>query len=99
MLSNFTFLLLILNAFLKFLQVATLLAVYATWGFANIRGIGWGWAGVIWLFSIITYLPLDIIKFAVRYILSGKAWDLLIERRVIYIKIVIIWLDHRNRGI
>ncbi|RVW43703.1 ATPase 8, plasma membrane-type [Vitis vinifera] len=31
-------------------------------GFARIEGIGWGWAGAIWLFSIITYFPLDILK-------------------------------------
>jgi H+-transporting ATPase len=58
--------------------------VYANWGFANIRGIGWGWAGVIWLFSIVTYVPLDIIKFFVRYIQSGKAWDNLIERKTAF---------------
>lgn len=63
-------------------QVATLIAVYADWGFANVRGIGWGWAGVIWLFSIVTYFPLDVIKFIVRYIQSGKSWDLLLERKV-----------------
>ena len=63
-------------------QVATIIAVYAVWGFANIRGVGWGWAGVIWLYSIVTYVPLDFIKFIVRYIQSGKAWDNLIERKV-----------------
>ncbi|GJR05470.1 plasma membrane ATPase 4 [Tanacetum coccineum] len=32
--------------------VATLIAVYAEWEFARIKGVGWGWAGVIWLYSI-----------------------------------------------
>lgn len=64
------------------LQVATIIAVYAVWGFANIRGIGWGWAGVIWLYSIVTYVPLDIIKFFVRFIQSGKAWEDLLESKV-----------------
>jgi H+-transporting ATPase len=62
--------------------VATIIAVYAVWGFANIRGVGWGWAGVIWLYSIVTYVPLDIIKFFVRFIQSGKAWDNLLESKV-----------------
>lgn len=62
--------------------MATLIAVYANWGFARIKGVGWGWAGIIWLYSVVFYVPLDFIKFAVRYILSGKAWDTLIERRV-----------------
>lgn len=68
-----------------FLQVATLIAVYANWSFAAIEGIGWGWAGVIWLYNLIFYIPLDFIKFFIRYALSGKAWDLVIEQRV-YIK-------------
>ncbi|KAI5083900.1 hypothetical protein GOP47_0000069 [Adiantum capillus-veneris] len=76
--------LLLLIAFVVAQLVATLLAVYATWGFASIRGIGWGWAGVIWLYSLVTYVPLDIIKFAVRYILSGRSWDLLLEQRVAF---------------
>jgi len=63
-------------------QVATLIAVYANISFAKIRGIGWGWAGVIWLFSLIFYVPLDIIKFTVRYALSGEAWNLLFDRKV-----------------
>jgi len=63
-------------------QVATLIAVYANISFAEIRGIGWGWAGVIWLFSLIFYVPLDIIKFTVHYALSGEAWSLLFDRKV-----------------
>lgn len=65
------------------LQIATFIAVYATWGFANIRGIGWGWAGVIWLYSLVFYIPLDIIKFATRYILSGRAWDNMLNSKVL----------------
>jgi H+-transporting ATPase len=64
------------------MQVATLIAVYANWGFARIKGMGWGWAGVVWLYSIIFYLPLDIIKFLIRFALSGKAWDNLLENKV-----------------
>ena len=64
------------------MQIATLIAVYANWSFAAIEGIGWGWAGVIWLYNIIFYIPLDIVKFLIRYALSGRAWDLVIEQRV-----------------
>lgn len=65
-----------------YVQIATLIAVYANWSFAAIEGIGWGWAGVVWLYNIIFYFPLDPIKFIIRYALSGKAWDLVIEQRV-----------------
>ncbi|GAA0151103.1 primary active transporter [Lithospermum erythrorhizon] len=76
--------LLLMVAFLAAQLVATLICVYATWGFARIAGIGWGWAGVIWLFSIITYFPLDILKFIIRYALSGKAWDSMIQKRTAF---------------
>lgn len=66
------------------MQVATLIAVYANWEFARIKGIGWGWAGVIWLFSIVFYFPLDIFKFFIRFVLSGRAWDNLLQNKTAF---------------
>ncbi|KAF7062892.1 hypothetical protein CFC21_069443, partial [Triticum aestivum] len=60
------------------------LLVFAFFVAQLIKGIGWGWAGVVWLYNIITYLPLDIIKFLIRYTLSGKAWDLVIDQRIAF---------------
>ncbi|CAM6069561.1 unnamed protein product [Sphagnum tenellum] len=76
--------LLLMSAFIIAQLIATFIAVYATWGFANIRGIGWGWAGVIWLYSLVFYIPLDIIKFATRYILSGTAWDNMLNSKTAF---------------
>nr|AKI29085.1 plasma membrane ATPase [Pyrus betulifolia] len=76
--------LLLLGAFMIAQLVATLIAVYANWGFARIQGAGWGWAGVIWLYSIVTYVPLDLLKFAIRYIQSGKAWNNLLENKTAF---------------
>lgn len=76
--------LLLVSAFVVAQLVATLIAVYANWGFARIEGCGWGWAGVIWLYSLVTYVPLDLLKFAIRYILSGKAWDNLLENKTAF---------------
>ncbi|EEC78976.1 hypothetical protein OsI_19456 [Oryza sativa Indica Group] len=67
--------LLLVGAFLIAQLMATLIAVYANWPFAKMKGIGWSWGMVIWLFSIVTFFPLDIFKFAIRYFLSGKAWN------------------------
>ncbi|CAM6035622.1 unnamed protein product [Sphagnum compactum] len=83
--------LLLMSAFLIAQLIATFIAVYATWGFANIRGIGWGWAGVIWLYSLVFYIPLDIIKFATRYILSGTAWDNMLNSKTAFTR-------HKNFG-
>ncbi|KAJ1385908.1 P-type ATPase [Sesbania bispinosa] len=67
-----------------YLQVATIIAAYAHWDFARINGIGWGWAGVIWIFSIVTYIPLDILKFLIRLGLSGRAWDNMLENKTAF---------------
>lgn len=75
---------LLMIAFLIAQLVATLIAVYADWTFARVKGCGWGWAGVIWIFSIVTYFPLDIMKFAIRYILSGKAWNNLLDNKTAF---------------
>ncbi|KAL0847000.1 hypothetical protein Bca101_020246 [Brassica carinata] len=75
---------LLLIAFVIAQLVATLIAVYANWGFARILGCGWGWAGIIWLYSIITYIPLDILKFIIRYSLTGKAWDNMIQQKTAF---------------
>lgn len=76
--------LLLVTAFVIAQMIATFIAVYANWGFAMIKGMGWGWAGVIWLYNFIFYFPLDVIKFIIRYTLSGKAWDLVIEQRTAF---------------
>ncbi|CAN1328150.1 ATPase 8, plasma membrane-type [Linum perenne] len=68
-------------AFLIAQLLATIIAVYAKWNFASIEGIGWGWAAVIWLFSIITYIPLDVLKFLIRYALTGDAWGNHLENK------------------
>ncbi|WZY84443.1 hypothetical protein YC2023_030827 [Brassica napus] len=65
-------------------MAATLIAAYAHWEFARIKGCGWGWCGVIWIYSIITYIPLDVLKFITRYILTGKAWNNMIENRTAF---------------
>nr|KJB82864.1 hypothetical protein B456_013G217900 [Gossypium raimondii] len=75
---------LLLIAFILAQLVATLLAVYANWGFARIQGIGWEWAGAIWVFSIITYIPLDVLKFFIRYALTGDAWGDVVQSKTAF---------------
>ncbi|WZZ51871.1 hypothetical protein YC2023_051978 [Brassica napus] len=73
---------LLVIAFLIAQLVASVIAAMATWPFAGIRSIGWGWTGVIWVFNIVTYMLLDPIKFLVRYaLISGKSWNRIVEQR------------------
>ncbi|KAG6513052.1 hypothetical protein ZIOFF_023359 [Zingiber officinale] len=76
--------LLLCTAFVIAQLIATLISVYANWSFAHIKGCGWGWAAIIWLYSFLTFIPLDWIKFAIRYVLSGKAWDSLFDRKTAF---------------
>ncbi|KAK9141520.1 hypothetical protein Syun_010920 [Stephania yunnanensis] len=76
--------LLLVSAFFIAQLVATLIAVYANWNFARVKGMGWGWAGVIWLYSVIFYFPLDILKFIIRYTLTGAAWHYMIQNKTAF---------------
>ncbi|GMY23070.1 plasma membrane H+-ATPase [Fagus crenata] len=76
--------LLLVIAFIIAQLIATVISATATWKFAEIKSIGWGWTGVIWLFNIVTYLLLDPLKFAVRYALHGGAWALVVDQRTAF---------------
>ena len=41
---------------------ATLIAVYANWGFTNIAGCGWKWAGIVWVWNLVWFFPFDLLK-------------------------------------
>ncbi|TKY73078.1 ATPase 8 [Spatholobus suberectus] len=71
-------------AFICAQLVASVIAVYAHWDFARINGIGWRWAGVIWIYSIVTYIPLDILKFLIRMGLTGSAWDNMLQNKTAF---------------
>ncbi|KAG0075695.1 plasma membrane H+-ATPase [Podila epicladia] len=52
--------------------IATLIAVYANWGFTQIEGCGWGWAAAVWVWNIVWYFPMDFIKFALQRVFKPK---------------------------
>ncbi|KAJ1966444.1 hypothetical protein GGI12_000088 [Dipsacomyces acuminosporus] len=57
-------------AFVIAQAVATLITVYANWGFTEIRGAGWHWAGAVWIWDIVWFVPLDYVKFAMAFIIE-----------------------------
>ncbi|CAF4619196.1 unnamed protein product [Rotaria sp. Silwood1] len=52
--------------------VATFIAVYANWGFTDIQGCGWSWAGIVWIWNIVWFFPLDLLKFSLRAYFDPK---------------------------
>ncbi|CAO3600427.1 unnamed protein product [Absidia cylindrospora] len=63
---------LLICAFIVAQLVATFIAVYANWGFTQIHGCGWGWAGVAWIWNFVWYVPLDWIKFGLQRLFRSR---------------------------
>jgi H+-transporting ATPase len=59
--------------------VSTVIAVFANWDWTEIEGIGWKWAGVAWVWSLIWFIPMDLPKLAVRLTFSGELWKFRFE--------------------
>ncbi|KAK5815787.1 hypothetical protein F5H01DRAFT_342983 [Linnemannia elongata] len=60
--------------------IATLIAVYANWGFTQIEGCGWGWAAAVWVWNIVWYFPLDLIKFGLARVFKPKSHAEIVQR-------------------
>ncbi|CAD6918638.1 unnamed protein product [Tilletia laevis] len=60
----------LMGAFVIAQVVASVLACYADWPFTGIKPISGGWCLTIWIFNIISYFPLDFVKFGVRFLLE-----------------------------
>eukprot|EP00612_Vaucheria_litorea_P006482 CAMPEP_0171470554 /NCGR_PEP_ID=MMETSP0946-20130122/214_1 /TAXON_ID=109269 /ORGANISM="Vaucheria litorea, Strain CCMP2940" /LENGTH=1078 /DNA_ID=CAMNT_0011999947 /DNA_START=47 /DNA_END=3280 /DNA_ORIENTATION=+ len=71
----------LIGAFCLAQLVATFIAVYANWPFTAIYGCGWGWAAIIWVWSIIFYIPVDLFKMLTHYIIDGNPWKGVTEQR------------------
>lgn len=56
----------LMGAFCIAQLISSLIAAYANWGFTDIRSISGGWIGIIWVWNIIWFIPLDWIKFAMK---------------------------------
>ncbi|KAI9318684.1 hypothetical protein BX666DRAFT_1930622 [Dichotomocladium elegans] len=52
--------------------VATFIAVYADWDFTYMHGCGWSWAGIVWIWNIVWFVPMDFCKFAMQYAFTPK---------------------------
>ncbi|EKM75359.1 hypothetical protein AGABI1DRAFT_116467 [Agaricus bisporus var. burnettii JB137-S8] len=46
--------------------VSSIIAAYADWGFSAIEPISGGWIGIVWVWNIVWFIPLDWIKFAMK---------------------------------
>ncbi|TFY74578.1 hypothetical protein EWM64_g9434 [Hericium alpestre] len=50
--------------------VSSIIAAYGDWGFSKVHGISGGWIGIVWVWNIVWFLPLDWIKFGMKATVS-----------------------------
>ncbi|KAF8182143.1 hypothetical protein K438DRAFT_1975682 [Mycena galopus ATCC 62051] len=56
----------LLGAFCVAQLISSIIAAYSNWGFTKIEGISGGWIGIVWVWNIVWFIPLDWIKFAMK---------------------------------
>lgn len=59
----------LMGAFCVAQLVSSIIAAYGDWGFTDLKGISGGWIGIVWVWNIIWFIPLDWIKFAMKFTL------------------------------
>ncbi|EFP80320.2 plasma membrane H+-ATPase [Puccinia graminis f. sp. tritici] len=60
----------LVGAFCIAQTVASLLAVFGTMEFSSVQAIPLSWVGVAWVWNLIWFLPMDLIKFATRALIK-----------------------------
>jgi len=56
----------LMGAFVVAQTISSIIAAFGNWGFTAIRAIPGGWIGVVWVWNIVWFAPLDWIKFAMK---------------------------------
>lgn len=56
----------LMGAFCIAQLISSIIAAFGNWGFTNIRAISGTWIGIVWVWNIVWFLPLDLIKFAMK---------------------------------
>ncbi|PWN52859.1 plasma-membrane proton-e [Violaceomyces palustris] len=60
----------LMGAFCLAQLISSIIAVYGDWGFTKVKGIEGGWVGIVWVWNIIWYFPMDFVKFFARWALK-----------------------------
>jgi H+-transporting ATPase len=47
--------------------ISSIIAAFGDWGFTNVRSISGGWIGIVWVWNIIWYFPMDLVKYAMKF--------------------------------
>ncbi|KAM0749736.1 plasma membrane ATPase [Meredithblackwellia eburnea MCA 4105] len=58
------------GAFLIAQLISSIIAAYGDWGFSAVKGVSGGYIGITWIWNIVWFFPLDLIKFGTRAIIK-----------------------------
>lgn len=47
--------------------ISSIIAAFGDWGFTNVRSISGGWIGIVWVWNIVWYFPMDLVKYAMKF--------------------------------
>jgi len=56
----------LMGAFCIAQLVSSIIAAFGDWGFTKIHSISGGWIGIVWVWNIVWFIPLDWVKFAMK---------------------------------
>ena len=46
--------------------ISSIIAAFGNWTFTQVSAISGGWIGIVWVWNLIWYFPLDLVKFALK---------------------------------
>ncbi|ORX37107.1 plasma membrane H+ ATPase [Kockovaella imperatae] len=46
--------------------ISSIIAGFGNWGFTDVHSISGGWIGIVWVWNIVWYFPLDLVKFILK---------------------------------
>lgn len=61
----------LLGAFAAAQAISSLVAAFANWQFAFVKPISAEWIGILWVWSLVWLLPLDLVKFSLRRLVKA----------------------------
>ncbi|KAJ6532060.1 hypothetical protein B0H19DRAFT_1189852 [Mycena capillaripes] len=56
---------------------SSIIAAYGNWEFAQVHAVDARWIGVVWVWNIIWFIPLDLIKFVIGLALKARNLDVI----------------------
>ncbi|KAN0065075.1 hypothetical protein ACQY0O_001570 [Thecaphora frezii] len=60
----------LMGAFCLAQLISSIIAAFGDWGFTNVKSISGGWIGIVWVWNIVWYFPMDFVKFFAKFLLK-----------------------------